>query len=374
MQNGVKVIDFSMEDSRNFQSAYAENFVSNIDYRSNLCLREKVVQSIKFIHSSEAIHKLHTLIEKEKPDIAHLHNIYHQLTPSIIPFLKQRGIKVLLTLHDGKLICPSYLMLNKGAICTICAGRKFWKPLSKKCSGSWGQGFLLMMEAYWHKWRRSYESVDLFIAPSRFMATFVSQRVPHDKIKILHNGVGVGKYNLNNSPDKNYGLFLGRLAKEKGVETLLKAHQRMEKALPMKIVGTGPLVDKLQKEYLSVDFLGYKSGKELNSLLSNASFVVVPSECYENCSMVVLEAMAFGKPVIGSKIGGIPEQIEDGKTGFLFEMGNVTDLSEKMKELSANPEIRVAMGKAAREKLINEYSLLAHCEKLVEIYNELLDN
>lgn len=371
LQHGVKVIDFSMEDSRNFQSPYSEYFVSNVDYQGNNSLGDKVKHGIKFLHSSEAIKKLKTLVSKEKPDIAHLHNIYHQLTPSIIPFLKQNGVKVLLTLHDGKLICPSYLMLNKGEICTICAGRKFWKPFTTKCHGSLAQELLFMVEAYWHKWKKSYEEVDLYIAPSRFLAKVVSLRIPSEKIRILHNGVKIDEFKSNYS-DEGYILYFGRISKEKGVETLLKAHEGMVDSLPLKIVGTGPQEEGLRSSYPAADFIGYKSGKELNDLLVNAGFVVVPSECYENCSMVVLEAMAMGKPVIGSKIGGIPEQIEDGKTGFLFEMGDMLELKNKMSLLISDRKLRENMGRAARQKLEREYSLAEHCKGLMTIYEELL--
>ena len=140
------------------------------------------------------------------------------------------------------------------------------------------------------------------------------------------------------------------------------------------MVGTGPLAEELRGEYPEVDFLGYQSGQALHDLIANAAFVVVPSEWYENCSMVVLEAMAFGngKPIIGSRIGGIPEQIDDGKTGFLFEMGNVEELAQKMKSLASDKDLRCVMGKAARRKLEKEYSLQAHCTDLIHIYNELL--
>jgi len=129
---------------------------------------------------------------------------------------------------------------------------------------------------------------------------------------------------------------------------------------------------ELCTKYPDVEFLGYKSGQELNSLIANAAFVVVPSEWYENCSMVVLESMAFGKPVIGSRIGGIPEQIEDGRTGFLFEMGNVKELSEKMDILSSDKELRKNLGKAARKKVKAAYSLAKHCHELESIYKKLL--
>jgi glycosyltransferase involved in cell wall biosynthesis len=371
LERGHKVIDFSMEDQRNFPSPFAEFFVPNVDYRDSSGLRSKVRQSVSFIHSTIAMKNLEKLIRWVKPEIAHLHNIYHQLTPSIIPLLKKHGVKVVLTLHDCKLVCPSYLSLKNGIICEECRGEYFWKPLTTNCQNSRSKGLLLSAEAIWHKRKRSYEHVDLFISPSRFVAELTACRVPSAKIRVLHNGIDVGVYQPNYE-DKSYGLYLGRLSREKGIETLLNACTAGRTVLPLKVVGTGPLENKLRVAYPGIQFLSYKTGQELNNLISNAAYVVVPSECYENCSMVVLEAMALGKPVIGSRIGGIPEQIKDGKTGFLFEMGNTDELAAKMEMLSTNKELRLRMGKAARRKLEQEYSLQAHCEGLLDIYSELL--
>ena len=166
-----------------------------------------------------------------------------------------------------------------------------------------------------------------------------SKRIPRNKIRVLNNGIDLDQFQ-SNFDDGGYALYFGRLSKEKGVKTLLKAHAGMDKKYPLKIVGTGSLGDVLKREFTDAEFWGYKSGGELNEIIRNAAFVVVPSECYENCSMVVLEAMAFGKPIIGSRIGGIPEQVEDGKTGLLFEMGNVEQLARKMKILAEDNELR----------------------------------
>ncbi|MBU4444419.1 glycosyltransferase family 4 protein [bacterium] len=371
IEQGIKVIDLSMHDLRNFSSSYSHYFIQNIDYRASKGIKSKITQGIKFIHSTEAVSKIERIIKKEKPDIAHLHNIYHHLTPSIIPVLKKHGVKIVLTLHDGKLICPSYLMLRRGEICTACEGRYFWKPVTKKCQGSLIGELLLMFEASWHKWKGNYRLVDLYIAPSRFIAELISRRIPEEKIRVLHNGVDTD--GLNQSiQDEGYGLYFGRISKEKGIETLLKANKSFSDNMALKIAGTGPMEDMLRKGYPDVEFLGYKKGEELNEIISKSAFVVVPSECHENCSMVVLEAMSMGKPIIGSRIGGIPEQVEDGKTGFLFEMGNVGELAEKMKILTQNKKMRVEYGKAARKKVESEYSLARHCNGLLGIYDELL--
>lgn len=371
LANGHRVIDFSMQDERNFASQYSDFFIKKIDFQESVGLKGKVQQAISFIHSSEAVSKLEQLIVQEKPDIAHLHNIYHQLTPSIIPVLKKHGVKVVVTLHDYKLTCPSYLALKGGEICDACQGKHFWNPFISNCQNSRLQGLLLSIEAYWHKWKRSYDGVDLFLSPSCFLADLTAKRIAADKIQILHNGIDTDKYQANFS-DQGYALYFGRLAKEKGITTLLKAHKHLAAELPLKIVGTGPLEEELRINYPTVEFLGYQSGQSLHDIIANAAFVVVPSEWYENCSMVVLESMAFGKPVIGSRIGGIPEQIEDGKTGFLFEMGNVQKLMRKMTVLMGNSALLVEMGRAAREKLEKEYSLVEHNQQLLRIYFNIL--
>jgi len=371
LKSGTKVIDFSMEDSQNFLSPHSQYFVSNIDYHKVKGALSKVCLAAKMIHSREAISKLTKLIEKETPDLAHLHNIYHQLTPSIIPLLKKHSVRVLVTLHDGKLICPSYNMLCKGQICVDCGGTSFWKPALKNCDGSRLQGVLLTLEAYWHKWVKSYDHVDRFLVPSRFLSQLVSQRISKDKITVLPNGVDTNKYTPN-FDDRGYALYFGRISSEKGIETLLQAHGVFNGKKVLKVVGTGPLMKDLQGRYRDAKFLGYKSGNNLLETIGNSAFVVVPSEWYENCSMVVLEAMAMGKPVIGSRIGGIPEQIEEDETGLLFEPGNVEDLRNKMVFLWDNKKIRKDMGRAARARLENEFSLDEHCSKLLKIYKETL--
>ena len=375
LKQGHDVVDFSMTDERNQPSPYSDFFVPNTNYNSGGGIVQKLQQAVSFIHSSVAVSKIEALVIQEKPQIAHLHNIYHQLTLSIIPVLKKHGVKVVLTLHDCKLVCPSYLSLDlrNNEICDACAGKKFWKAFTINCQNSRMRGLLLAAEAMFHKWRNSYDGVDLFLTPSRFLADLTEQRIPSEKIKVLYNGIDLSRYHPHYR-DKGYILYFGRLSKEKGVKTLLRAHRNLKTNYPLKVVGTGPLEKELHKEYPEVDFLGYQSGQKLNDLIANTAFVVVPSEWYENCSMVVLESMALGKPIIGSRIGGIPEQIEDGKTGLLFEMGNENELKEKMITLINNPELRSKMGKAARQKLEDEYSLENHCQKLLNIYTRLIHN
>ena len=387
INRGHKIFDFSMEHPKNFSSEYSDYFVSNVDYRKGLrgnklaLFFKRCRTGFDFIHNHEAVKRLKSLIKKEKPDIAHLHNIYHQLTPSIIPLLKNAGIRVVLTLHDYKLICPSYLMINNDTVCNKCQGKHFWHATLQRCQeGSYFKSLPLSIEAYWHKWARSYESVDLFLSPSKFIAELAARyRIDKRKIKVLHNGIDTKKYNPS-CLDNNYAIYFGRISREKGIEVLLKAYKLIfaeqnknaKVNIGLKILGTGPLFEKLKNEYFQVEFLEYKTGNELKKLISESSFVVVPSQCNENCSMSVLESMAYGKPVISSRIGGLPEQVEDNKTGFLFQMGNIEELKKKMTLLSKNKELRTEMGKEARKNLEKKYSFEAHCAKLMKIYEDLL--
>jgi len=371
LNTGNMVIDFSMDHPDNQDSPYFPYFVPNVDYNARF-KRSRI--AVTFIHNREAIKRLRVLIEKERPHIAHLHNIYHQITPAIIPVLSKAGLKIVMTLHDYKIICPNYLMVNrKYAICNKCQGTRFWHATAGKCkNGSYIKSLLLSIEAYWYKWSKSYEKVDIMLCPSRFLADLVAKyRIDPARVRVLPNGIDTDASGYSKE-DSGYALFLGRISKEKGVETLLKAHRLLSNRFKLKIVGTGPLMGRLKPNCPDVEFTGNKTGLELKELVRNASFVIAPSECNENCSMSVLSGMAFGKPVIASRIGGIPEQVDDNKTGCLFKMGDSEDLAKKMAFLANNKDLRREMGKAARKKAEEAYSLDAHCRKLIGIYEEIL--
>lgn len=384
---GHTVVDFSMDHPRNLPSPYAEFFVPNVDYRDNGGHREtsgvlgKLRTAAALIHNTEATRKLHELIRREKPEIAHLHNIYHQLTPAVIPLLKKAGVRTVLTLHDYKLICPTYLMIQDGRVCEKCAAGRFeWAVFHRCRGGSWMQSVLLTMEAYWHKWMKTYDSVDLFLSPSKFLAEQVAaHRIEPSKIRILRNGINTHDYQPSRE-NKGYILYFGRVSREKGVEVLLQAYRAMlaewdgARITPpgLKIVGDGPLAERLSGEYPEAQFAGYRTGHELRQIVRECSFVVAPSQWYENCSMTVLESMAMGKPVIASRIGGLPEQVDHGTTGFLFDSGDAHELKKYMKFLVGSADLRGKMGKAARAKVEREYSLESHCAHLLEIYEELL--
>lgn len=372
LKTGHEVVDFAMRDERNFSSAHEVHFVGKRSYAGGAGKLAKVADAFSFIHSPEAVRNISRLIEETKPDLVHCHNIYHQLTPSIIGAAKKLGVPVVLTLHDYKPVCPTYNRLRNGKPCSDCLDGDFSHVLRNRCAeGSLGKSALLYAEAAVQRFMGSYENVDAFIAPSRFMQESIAHRVPDKRIKQLYNGIDTNEVN-GSGADDGYVLFLGRLVQEKGVETLLKAHANSSAGWRLVVAGTGPLSDVLKAQYKPSILVGYLAGDALKEMIDCASVVVVPSEWYENCPMSVLEAMAYGKPVVGSRMGGISELVEDGKTGLLFEAGNVDELTSVLDRLMASAELRRQMGNAGRQRVETLFSLDKHNAGLMEIYQSVI--
>lgn len=376
-QNGINVVPFSLKHEKNFQTKYEKFFIDPIDY-TNPTLKQKFIYASKIIYSIEARRKIKKLLHYERPDIAHIHIFQHQISPSILPVLRKQRIPVVHTVHDLKILCPNYKMLIGNKICERCKNHKYINCLLNKCVKNSRLGSLVnTIEMYLHYWLKSYENnVDIFITPSKFFKQkFIEYGFQSKKIRYIPNYVDIENFEPNyNSQD--YFIYLGRLSDEKGIQVLLEAMKNV-KMSKLLIVGTGPLEDELkeiiQKNSLkNVELVGYKTGKELETIIKNCKFVVVPSICYENCPYSILEANAFGKPVVGSNIGGIPELIEDGITGLVFNPGDPRDLAEKLNFLLAAPDILPKMGKTARNRVEKHHNKDLHFKILNTIYDELL--
>lgn len=370
--NGHHVVDFSMRDERNLPSQYEQYFVEGQDYRKASGKLAKIKSAISLVHSAEAANQITALIRATQPDMMHCHNIYHQLSPSIIGAAKMLGLPVVLTLHDYKPVCPVYNRLHDEHPCSLCLDGDFSNLLKHRCAdGSLGKSALLFAEATVQRWLQNYEKVDAFIAPSRFMQEAISHRVSADRVRLLYNGVDTTAIQASNVDD-GYVLYLGRLSAEKGVRTLLEAHAASANGWPLVVAGTGPLSVEFKQQYPQAQFVGHVTGARLEEVVARAAVVVVPSEWYENCPMSVLEAMAYGKPVVGSRMGGIPELVVDGETGLLFDAGNVNQLREQLEHLMLDPELRRKMGMRARARAEKEFSLDKHNAGLMSIYESVL--
>ncbi|WLA67661.1 glycosyltransferase family 4 protein [Bradyrhizobium diazoefficiens] len=368
---GEQVIDFSMQDERNSESPYESYFVSNKDYRKDSKL-SKLNLALSFVHSREAVNKIAALIDKARPDLMHCHNVYHQITPSIISVAKSRSIPVVLTLHDFKPVCPVYLRLRAGQPCSLCLDGDFRHVLINRCAGSSiADSALLYAEATIQRWLGSYEKVDRFLAPSQFMRDAALHRFRSDQVVLLYNGVDTAEIDAS-AQDDGYVLYLGRLSREKGVETLLRAHQAAG-SWDLVVAGTGPLQRDLQMRYRNARFVGQLSGQALKATIGGASAIVVPSEWYENCPMSVLEGMAYGKPVVASRIGGIPELVVDGETGVLFEPGDADELQGHISRLMDDPSLRARMGTSGRIRAERQFSIEKHNADLTDTYRSLMN-
>jgi len=373
---GHQVVPFSMKSSQNLDSEYDQYFVEEIDYDSSGAI-PKIKAAATILFSFDARKKIKSLLNVFTPDIAHFHIFQHQITASVFGPLRKVNVPLVLTLHDLKPICPNYKMYTNGHVCEECKGRKFYKCLSNKCTkDSTAKSLISTAEMYLHYMLGYYQNVDHYIAVSQFYKQkMIDFGFREDQVSYLPNYIDTTNYNVSDV-DKNYVLFFGRLSEEKGVETLISA-AKLCPDIPVVIAGSGPdennlkeLADSLQVE--NIKFVGFKTGSELSALISESSYTVITSKWYENCPMSVLESLAYGKPVIGAEIGGIPELISDGTDGLVYKSGDHTDLAAKMHTLWAMGDKRIAMGKAGREKVEKNFSPDAHYEKLMEIYNKVV--
>ncbi len=376
--NGHKTISFSMKDENNLPSENSEFFVENINY-SDMSLSKKISNAAKIIYSLEAKKKIGKLVNCTKPDIAHLHIFQHQLSPSIIWELKKHNIPIVYTAHDLKVVCPNYIMLTEGKVCEKCVKGQFYHCVAHKCSkNSQMNSIILTVEAYLHKWINTYSYVNAFVSPSKFYLKMLERKgIDKDKLFFIPNFLDVNAFSPQYGTDQDYIVYFGRLSKEKGILTLVDAVSKISN-VNLIIVGTGPIKnlveDKINSLSLNtrVKLAGYKSGEELYDIIRKSKFVVLPSEWYENAPYSVLEAMALGKPVVGSNIGGIPEMVTDGINGYVFSSGDSEELAKVIEQLYFDDIKLSQMGKQSRKIVESKFNSEVYYSEIMKIYERLL--
>lgn len=364
---------FTMNHPQNLKNEYQKFWLSYIDY-SNLNFKNLKETLLRPVYSEEVKIKFNNLIDNFKPDIIHLNNIHSQISPAIIEISYKKGIPVLWTLHDYKLICPAYTCLRNNVICELCFKNKL-NVLKYKCiKNSYIASIIGYFEAI--KWNKNYlqQYVNYFISPSKFLKNkMIEAGYSRDKIVVLNNFIDDEKYLNEDIQKEKYYCYFGRLSKEKGILTLLKAASNLKK-FKLKIIGTGPLEKYLKDEYQNgnIEFLGYKPYEEFKDIIKNSLFTVVPSEWYENYSMSIIESFALKTTVIASNIGGNPEIALNGKTGFLFSPGNQEELENKIIYLFEHPEIAIQLGKNAFDFVKNNNNSQNHYQNIIEIYKKVI--
>ncbi|HZQ20194.1 MAG TPA: glycosyltransferase [Terriglobales bacterium] len=375
---GHEVALFSMADERGAANAYDRYLVPHTDFKSSRGIVSKARLAVHSIYSSDARRRISRLIEEFKPDVTHVRNIYHHLSPSILWELKSQGVPVLYHLNDFKMICPSYNLVSNGKICERCAGGKFWNVVREGCyAGGRAASAVLAAEAYFHRFISTYEKcVDLILAPSIFAKHKLIENGWHQsRIKVLphfqNRPLRSSPYPGRNAPI----LYFGRLSAEKGIDDLLLAMQKLP-YIELVVAGDGPKRLALEafvreRQLKNISFLGYVNGSALEKLIANSVVTIFPSRAYETMGKSILESYAQGRAVIASDLGSRRELVTHGKTGLLYAAGNVEQLSSAIALLHERPELAKEMGEAGRELLSRNHSQKEHLQRLERIYGSL---
>lgn len=367
--HGWEVAVFAMKYPENFSSEWEKYFAEEVSFSGSI--KNKIAAAKRLLGFGDIKESFAKILQDFQPEIVHLQNIHSYLSPIIAKMAKESGAKVVWTLHDYKLICPSYACLRDGKPCELCYNDKI-NVIKHRCmKGSLVASILGYAEAVrWNrKWLERY--TDSFVCPSAFMAQKMKQGgFDSSKLHVICNSVDPIKLNILSSAEssakEDYYLYVGRLSHEKGVETLLKVAATLPYKL--KIAGGGPLFDMFKEQYKHVkhiEFLGHQNAEQVITLLKGAKASVVPSEWYENNPLSVIESLCAGTPVIGANIGGIPELIQENKSGFIFQSGNIDELSECITRAFThnwdNKEIQ-------RESLVS-FSPEKYFELIQKVYN-----
>ncbi len=312
-------------------------------------------------------------LNKYNPDIVHVHNFFPLLSPSIYDACIEAKIPVIQTLHNYRTICPSALLMRDGIVCENCVKSSPFNAVIHKCyKDSLAGSFAVAKMVSHHRKIGTWNiKVNCFIALTQFAKEkFVDGGFPESKIQVKPNFVD-DMFSNDKNIIRNGALFVGRLSEEKGMATLLKAWNNIN--IPLRIAGTGPLeFDILQTSNQAIKALGSIDKETVIQEMSQAAFLVMPSECYEGFPMVLVEAFSQGLSVVASRLGGMAEIVEDGITGLHFEAGNAEDLAEKVQWLHDHPEERAQMGFNARKIYEQKYTPEKNYEILMDIYQQAI--
>lgn len=375
-RSGDEVEFFGMTHADNEPGLrYAADFPSRVDLEPPPPgLRGRVAAAGRMLWSTSARAGLSRVLVDFRPDVVHLHNVYHQLSPSVVAACTDAGVPVVMTLHDYKLACPSYQMLDHGQPCDACVTGGPLQAARRACKdGSRPASTLLAVESWLHRRLGAYDGAGALIAPSRFLAGVMARAgVYPDRLHVLRHPVDTGRLPVKAAPGGGV-VFAGRLAPEKGVDTLIEAAALLPAGVRVDVAGDGP--SRAALEELAgrvapgrVRFHGRLGKAELHELIRGAGVAVVPSRWYENQPLAVLEAFGCGVPVIGTDLGGLPELIADGVDGHVVAAGAPEHLADAVARTLADPEKAWAMGRAGRAKVSRDFDPEAHLAGLRAAY------
>ncbi len=370
---GHEVSYFGMYDEKNTVGNSEGLYTKNMDFHSKGL--ERLLYPFRIIYSLEAKRKIMKVIDSFKPDIVHMNNINFQLTPSIIYGAKKRKIPVVQTVHDYQMICPNHLLydFNKNTPCEKCLGGNHSGCIKNKCiHGSVLKSVLGVIEAKLYLFLKTYKKVDLFICPSNFLERKLLSAGGYykGKTKTIHNFIDKEKFRRGNHKEKDYILFVGRLSEEKGID-LIKDTAKLLPEYSFIVAGSGPSEDVL-KGISNIHLAGFITGEKLTKLMAESKVLLLPSVCYENCPLSILEAHALGVPVVTMNKGGMAELVKDKVTGTLADEATPEALADKLKETLENEDYYRSLKKNCEKERDNILDVETYAEILTEEYEKLL--
>lgn len=380
-KNGHEVFYFSTYHVDNELIGNSDFFIQKKDFfKSSIFKKLSLIP--RFFYSITSKQNIENLIINLNPDIAHIHLYKADLTPSILSSLKKYKIPVIISLHDLGFLCPHNLMLDGNMnLCSRCVNHTPLNCIIHKCNRN--NLVLSTISSFEYIYQTIYfpfnQYFDRIITLSKFSQKLHIDSnyfgIPIDHMYNFFPNLSETKPNSNKG---HYFLFLGRLSGEKGITTLVDAWLKKDRKSRLIIAGSGELMNNIQNRLdtnSNIELIGYKSGKELSDLIFNASFIIIPSECYENNPLSVIEAYSYGKPVIGSNIGGIPEIIDNGNTGYLFKMKSVKELSEKIDVAENVDEQEYArLSVNARKFADLNFNPETHYTNLMNLYSQTISS
>lgn len=369
VRQGHQVEYFGMEHENRIVGNHAESYTSNMDFHTGKL--QKLLYPFKIIYSSDARKKIRAVLEDFKPDIVHLNNFNYQLTPSIIYEIKAHKIPIVFTAHDLQLVCPNHLMTYglTGELCLRCLTKGSISCFQGRCiHGSRVKSLLGALENWLYKRLKPYKRIDVIICPSCFVQEKLEMNPQlAGRTIVLRNFISNVENTGNTIEKKEYAVYFGRYSTEKGVETLAAACRELSE-IPFIFAGKGELTE-IVDSVGNIQNKGFLSGEELHRLIAEARFSISASECPENCPFSVMESLKLGTPVIGAKIGGIPELIKDGETGLLVESGNKEELKAAIRRLWENRDENSRYIQNCKNIAFDNCE--EYCLKLVKIYKDI---
>ena len=370
---GHEVQFFGMYDENNTVGNAAGLYTQNMDFHSKGIAR--FLYPFKIIYSFEAKKKIMQVIDDFKPDLVHMNNINFQLTPSIIYGVKKKKIPLVQTVHDYQMICPNHLLYNfdKNEPCEKCVNGSHINCIKNKCiHSSKVKSIIGVIEAKFYSFLKTYKKVDLFVCPSNFLEKKLlsAKEYYKGKTKTIHNFIDKEKFTGSGRKEDSYIVFVGRLSKEKGIENIRDA----AKLLPeykFIVAGSGP-DEGILKDVKNIKLTGFLTGEKLTELMRNAKVLLLPSVCYENCPLSILEAHSMSVPVVTMNSGGMAELVKDGVTGTLVKEPTPEGIALKLKETLENEEYYNTLIENCKNEKDNILSVEDYVDILVKEYEKLI--